>query len=162
MAIPIKEILGTVFGGKSPIDSIQDVIKDFKTTPEDKIAMQAELDKVKQQWRDFESQMASQDVANTDSARAMNTAIQGTKPTWLARNVAYLLDLGCLSIWGSMTVYIVGRALKIIQTDAAADFNVVLGIYSGICGVFATVLNFHRGSSQGSADKQKMIDRMTQ
>lgn len=143
------------------IDGVGGIIDKYHISPEDKMKMQEEADKMVKEHMDFAATVIAQDNANTASARDMNSKIQGDKPSWMARNVAYILDVGALVIWGSMTIYIVGRALKIIQTDEHADFNVVLGIYSGVTGVFMTVLNFHRGSSQGSADKAKLIDRLT-
>lgn len=159
----LKEILGSIFGGKSPIDSIEGIIKDFKVTPEDKIIIQAALDKEKQNWRDFESAAVAADNANTANAREMNAKIQGDKPSWLAKNIGYFIDIILVLAWLGMTFYIVARALKIIDVDGkSVDFSVVLGIYSGVTAMASTVVNFHRGSSQGSADKQRLIERMTQ
>ena len=158
----LKAILGSVFGGKSPIDSIKDIIGEFHVSPEDKQKIMDALELKAQHWRDFEARLTELDNANTASAREMNAKIQGDKPSWLARNIGYVIDIVLVAMWLTLTFYIVARALKIIDIDGKqVDFTVVLGIYSGVTAMAATVVNFHRGSSQGSVDKQKMIDKLT-
>lgn len=164
----VIDAINKLFGGKdgktlleSVSDAAGNIIDKYHMSPEDKLAMQTELDKALDQKRQFVLQLIQADQANTADARAMNTKIQGDKPSWVARNVPYLLDLGAMGIWGALTIYIIMRALKLIEANENADFNVVLGIYSGVTGVFMTVLNYHRGSSQGSVDKQKTLDRLT-
>jgi hypothetical protein len=38
----------------------------------------------------------------------------------------------------------------------------VLGIYSGVTALATMIIQFHRGSSQGSRDKTQLIDKMKQ
>lgn len=157
-----KDLIGTIFGGKNPIDSVKDLIGQFHMSPEDKQKALDALEEKAQHWRDFESKMVELDNANTASARDMNSKIQGDKPSWLAKNIGYFIDIVIVLAWLGMTFYIVARALKIIDIDGkSVDFSVVLGIYSGVTAMAATIINFHRGSSQGSADKQRLIERMT-
>lgn len=100
-------------------------------------------------------------LADVQNARDDNVKIQeSSNASWLSKNVAYLIDLFVMLVWGSMTVYIALRALKLLQDTHPVDFSVILGIYSGVTGVMMTVLNFHRGSSKGSEDKGKTIDKM--
>ena len=86
-----KTILSSIFGGKNPIDSIGSIIDKYHVSPEDRLAMQAEIDKVMEEKRQYALQMYSQNAADTDSARKMNTAIQGYKPSWLAKMSLILL-----------------------------------------------------------------------
>jgi hypothetical protein len=163
MALPFKDILSSVFGGKNPIDSVKDLIGEFHMSPEDKQKMTDALEAKAQHWRDFEAKIVELDNANTASAREMNAKIQGDKPSWLAKNIGYLIDIVLVGMWLAITFYIIARALKIIDIDGKqVDFTVVLGIYSGVTAMAATVVNFHRGSSQGSVDKAKMIEKLTQ
>lgn len=158
----LKDAIATIFGGRNPLDSVKDLIGEFHMSPEDK---QKALDAAEakfQHWRDFESKIMELDNANTASAREMNEKIQGDKPSWMARNIGYLIDILLVSVWAALTFYIVARALHIIDTEGkSVDFTTVLGIYAGVSTMAGTVVNFHRGSSQGSADKSKMIDRLT-
>ena len=157
-----KDLIGTIFGGKNPIDSVKDLIGEFHLSPEDKQKATEFLETKAQHWRDFESQMIALDNANTASARDMNSKIQGDKPTWMAKNMAYLIDLFVCIIWGGFTFYITARVFHLDVVDQKIDLAPVLGIYAGVCTQFGIILNFHRGSSQGSVDKQRTIDRMTQ
>lgn len=88
-----------------------------------------------------------QDIAN---ARTQNIEIQKSQfSSWWAKNLPYLMDAFFVLIWGALTIYIIGVALKLVHNDSA-DFNVVLGIYAAVCSKATMVLQFHRGSSQGS------------
>ena len=101
-------------------------------------------------------------LKDTANARDQNIAIQNSdKASWLSKNVAYLIDLFVFTIWGAMTVYIICKFLNIIKAQQGVDFSGILGIYSGITAIAMTVLNFHRGSSKGSEDKQKQIVAMS-
>jgi hypothetical protein len=91
------------------------------------------------------------DNENTNSARAMNTAIQGDAPTWMAKNTAYLLD------W-----VIVGGALYLtyllfIDRVPLENKEYALMAFGSAWTLVGTVVNFHRGSSAGSRQKDKMI-----
>lgn len=129
----LKETLGTIFGGKNPIDSVKDLIGEFHMSPEDKQHALDAIEAKAQHWRDFESKITELDNANTASAREMNEKIQGDKPSWLAKNIGYLIDILLVSVWAVLTFYIVGRALHIIDTEGkSVDFTTVLGIYAGV------------------------------
>jgi hypothetical protein len=100
-------------------------------------------------------------LKDTSNARDQNIAIQNSdKASWLSKNVAYLIDLFVFTIWGAMTVYIICKFLNIIKAQQGVDFSGILGIYSGITAIAMTVLNFHRGSSKGSEDKQKQLNNL--
>lgn len=86
--------------------------------------------------------------ANTDSAREMNAKVQeSTNASWLAKNTAYALDLGIVSA----TIFLAWFAfIKGVPEANKELVYMALGSLITMCG---TVLNFHRGSSQGSKDK---------
>jgi len=95
-------------------------------------------------------------LADTQDARMNNTKIQESdKASWLSKNVGYILDLFLGAIWGTVTVFIVAKAFKII--DSNADMTAVLSIYGTITAVFMISLQFHRGTSKGSEDKSKEL-----
>ena len=100
-------------------------------------------------------------LKDTADARNSNVQIQNSeRASWLAKNVAYCIDLFVFTIWGAMTVYIICKFLNIIKAQQGVDFSGILGIYSGITAIAMTVLNFHRGSSKGSEDKQKQLNSL--
>lgn len=92
-----------------------------------------------------------------EDARRMAVAIQsGERSGWLSKNVGYLLDLGLLIVWGTCTVYLILRALKLVG-ESAVDLTSVLAIYSTLTACFMTSLTFHRGSSRGSEAKDAAL-----
>ena len=93
--------------------------------------------------------------ANTDSARDMNAKIQESpSAAWLAKNTAYILDIGIVSA----TIFLAWFAFMKGVPDANKELvYMALGSLITMCG---TVLNFHRGSSQGSKDKGNEMQKL--
>jgi hypothetical protein len=86
--------------------------------------------------------------ANTDSARDMNAKVQeSTSASWLAKNTAYALDIGIVSA----TIFLAWFAF--IKGVPDANKELVYMALGSLITMSGTVLNFHRGSSQGSKDK---------
>lgn len=141
-----------------------DIVDRFVQTKDEKAAMNLELEKLAethfQSIQESATKQLELEIQNTSNARAMEIAIQGDKPSWLSRNVSYLIDLFVMTIWGAMTIYIGLRALKLLEDAHQVDFSVILGIYAAVSTQMGTVLNFHRGSSKSSEDKGKQIDKM--
>jgi D-alanyl-lipoteichoic acid acyltransferase DltB (MBOAT superfamily) len=78
----------------------------------------------------------------------------------MARNVAYLIDVFIVGLWGGVTVYLLGGMLHLIAQKQGVDYTGVTAIWGGVTALATQIIGFHRGSSQGSADKQKFIDRI--
>lgn len=93
--------------------------------------------------------------ANTDSARNMNAKVQeSANASWLAKNTAYALDIGIVSA----TIFLAWFAfIKGVPESNKELVYMALGSLITMCG---TILNFHRGSSQGSKDKGLDIQRL--
>ena len=93
--------------------------------------------------------------ANTDSARDMNAKIQeSAAASWLAKNTAYALDIGIVTA----TIFLAWFAFMKGVPEANKELvYMALGSLITMCG---TVLNFHRGSSQGSKDKGSEIQKL--
>ena len=93
--------------------------------------------------------------ANTDSARDMNAKVQeSTNASWLAKNTAYALDIGIVAA----TIFLAWFAfIKGVPEANKELVYMALGSLITMCG---TVLNFHRGSSQGSKDKGSEIQKL--
>lgn len=93
--------------------------------------------------------------ANTDSARDMNAKVQeSVNASWLAKNTAYALDIGIVSA----TIFLAWFAfIKGVPESNKELVYMALGSLITMCG---TILNFHRGSSQGSRDKGLDIQRL--
>lgn len=147
--LPLTALLGI---GSQLIDKL---IPD----PEAKAKAQMELAKMAQ---DGELARMANDTklfelanANTDSARDMNAKVQeSTNASWLAKNTAYALDIGIVSA----TIFLAWFAfIKGVPEANKELVYMALGSLITMCG---TVLNFHRGSSQGSKDKSGEIQKL--
>lgn len=115
-----------------------------------KLAQDGELAKMANDTKLFEL-----NNANTDSARDMNSKIQESpSAAWLAKNTAYILDIGIVSA----TIFLAWFAfIKGVPEANKELVYMALGSLITMCG---TVLNFHRGSSQGSKDKGSEIQKL--
>ena len=93
--------------------------------------------------------------ANTDSARKMNTAVQeSANASNLAKNAAYILDF--LVVGATMFLSWFAFVKGVPEGNKELVY-MALGSLLTMCG---TVINFHRGSSQGSKDRAAELDRM--
>lgn len=99
-----------------------------------------------------ETKLVELEHANTNSARDMNAKIQeSASAAWLAKNTAYALDIGIVA----STIFLAWFAfMKDVPEANKQLVYMALGSLITMCG---TVLNFHRGSSQGSKDKNVEI-----
>lgn len=115
-----------------------------------KMAQDGELAKMANETKLFEL-----NNANTDSAREMNAKVQeSTNASWLAKNTAYALDIGIVVA----TIFLAWFAFMKGVPEANKELvYMALGSLITMCG---TVLNFHRGSSQGSKDKATEIQSL--
>lgn len=102
-----------------------------------------------------ETKLVELNNANTDSARDMNAKVQeSANASWLAKNTAYALDIGIVSA----TIFLAWFAFMKGVPEANKELvYMALGSLITMCG---TVLNFHRGSSQGSKDKGSEIQKL--
>jgi hypothetical protein len=93
--------------------------------------------------------------ANTDSARDMNAKVQeSANASWLAKNTAYALDIGIVSA----TIFLAWFAF--IKGVPDANKELVYMALGSLITMSGTILNFHRGSSQGSKDKANEIQKL--
>lgn len=93
--------------------------------------------------------------ANTDSARKMNAAVQeSANASWMAKNIAYTIDIIIVGATLLMTWFLFIKGVPPENKELA---YMAFGSLLTLCG---TVVNFHRGSSQGSKDKAAEIDKL--
>lgn len=105
--------------------------------------------------RKIDLQDKALDIDNTKDARAMNAAIEeSANASWLAKNFPYILD--GIIVGGTMILSAL-LFFKAIPEDNQQIANIVLGTLFALCG---TVVNFHRGSSSSSKQKDNTINAM--
>lgn len=151
-------------GGAKIVETIGDAIDKNITNKEEREA--AKLAAIQESNRSIEAmtreanELEKAYLADVQSARDANVHIQESdKASWLAKNIAYIIDIWLALIWGVFTLYVAALWAKMINSSSV-DFTGVLSLYTTVTAVFMITVNFHRGTSQGSADKQKIIDKM--
>jgi hypothetical protein len=127
--------------------------------PEAKARAQLELSKMAQDGElakmANETKLLELNNANTDSARDMNAKVQeSSNASWLAKNTAYALDIGIVAA----TIFLAWFAF--MKGVPEANKELVYMALGSLITMSGTVLNFHRGSSQGSKDKATEIQAM--
>lgn len=162
----VTEIIGKVIGGSgaSIIDSVGKVVDEFTLSKEEKAAInqaiQNEVNRHEEALIDKANRELELGLADVQNARDNNARIQESdKASWWAKNTAYFLDIFLGLIWGSVTVLLIAKALKLVD-NVNADMTAVLSIYSTVTALFMVSLNFHRSSSVGSKTKDSHIDKL--
>lgn len=159
----LAALKGALSGGEI-IEKIGSTVDKFVTTKEEKERFNIELKKVLADYelKLLESSNKELDILLKDiaSARDANVKIQESeKASFWAKNTGYFLDVFIGLVWGTMTIFLLARALKLVENQSA-DLTAVLSLYSTVTAVFMICINFHRGTSVGSERKQKQIERM--
>ena len=95
------------------------------------------------------------DIQNTNNAQVMNTQIQASEfSTKLAKNTAYIIDLVLVLSLVALVFCLFIFKLPIENKELAYTMFGSFLMYVG------TVINFHRGSSKGSNEKQELINQI--
>ena len=94
------------------------------------------------------------DIQNTNNAQVMNTQIQTSEfSSKLAKNTAYIIDLVLVLSLVALVFCLFIFKLPIENKELAYTMFGSFLMYVG------TVINFHRGSSKGSNEKQELINQ---
>lgn len=95
------------------------------------------------------------DIQNTSNAQAMNTEIQKSEfASNLAKNTAYYIDIALV-----LAVIALGFSLFVFKLPIE-NKELAYTMFGSLLTMAGTVINFHRGSSKGSIDKQDIINKM--
>ena len=95
------------------------------------------------------------DIQNTNNAQVMNTQIQASEfSSNLAKNTAYIIDLVLVLSLVVLVFCLFIFKLPIENKELAYTMFGSFLMYVG------TVINFHRGSSKGSNEKQELINQI--
>ena len=162
----IKDAIAGIFKGgitgvgESVKGIIQQVAENKLNVSEAALEVQKEINRANETIISQANDLEKAYLADVKDARDANVKIQESdKASWLAKNIAYLLDIWMGLIWGLFTMYVLSLWAK-ISNSANVDFTGILSLYTTVTAVFMITVNFHRGTSKGSHDKQKLIDRL--
>ena len=104
--------------------------------------------------RELDMEYAKLHLENVKDARAMNVKVQeAANASWLAKNTAYALDIGIVTA----TIFLAWFAF--MKDVPEANKELVYMALGSLITMSGTILNFHRGSSQGSKDKGSEIQK---
>jgi len=145
------------------IEKVGNTVDKFITTKEEKEKLKLEFQKLAQDHEEKLLELSQQELdsylKDTQSARDANVKIQESdKASWLSKNVAYLIDIFITLLFGTITVILFLRLFKIAATDV--DIVSLMALHGTVTAVFMTIVNFHRGTSRGSENKQKQLDKI--
>lgn len=160
----LGKILGLFTGGSGKlVDSVGGVLDNLITSKEEKEAAKLAIAQEINRHNEEQGRQAIQEaeiyLKDVQSAREANAQIQNSdKASWLSKNVAYMIDLFLTALWGTVTVILFLKIFKIAASDV--DMVSLMALHGTVTAVFMTVVNFHRGTSRGSEDKQKHINAM--
>lgn len=116
--------------------------------------MKIDFEKLKEDNRAKEF-VTIQDNQNTSNARETNTRIQESdKASWLAKNTPFILDFIIV-----FAVFILGYSMLFIEIPSE-NIQIVNIMFGALLGIMGTVYNYHRGSSNGSAAKSDIINKL--
>lgn len=148
-------LVGSILPNSGVLGMVKNIIeKATNLSPEEKTEGLALANKAEELHLE-EERIAN---ANTANARAMAISIGGEKPSWLAKNVGYLLDIFVALIWGFLTVYLIVRFLQILNGQHAnVSDTAIMAMWGAVSAQFGTVMNFHRGASSSSRQKDNII-----
>ena len=117
--------------------------------------MKIDFEKLKEENRAKEF-VTIQNNTNTANARESNTKIQeSSNSSWLAKNTPFILDFVIV-----FAVFILGYSLLYVQVPEA-NIQIMNIMFGTLLGILGTVYNYHRGSSNGSAAKQDIINKIS-
>ena len=116
--------------------------------------MKIDFEKLKEENRAKEF-VTIQNNSNTSNARESNTKIQeSSNSSWLAKNTPFILDFVIV-----FAVFILGYSLLYVQIPEA-NIQIMNIMFGTLLGILGTVYNYHRGSSNGSAAKSEIINKI--
>lgn len=146
--------------GSNIIDSVTNAVDTFVTTKEEKEKLKIELLKIQQDYSIKSEELVQSAekmyLEDTANAREHDVKIQeSSNASFLSKNVAYWIDLGVI------VGFFIMLAMILFKTVPEANKELFYTGF-GILGTLATtILNFHRGTSHGSKEKQEMIKHLT-
>lgn len=153
--------LKNLIGGKGSeiIESVGNVADKFITTGQEKQEFKAEVEKEINRHVEAMQTEANKELelylADTANAREMNAKVQDSdKASWLAKNIAYMIDAILIIAFIVMLVMIFNR---VVPESNKELFYTGFGLLGGYVG---TVINFHRGTSIGSKENGAAIRKM--
>jgi len=161
--IPILAKAVSLLGGGSGklVESVGGVLDNLITSKDERDAAKLEIQKeINRNLEAMQGQLIRETesyLKDVENARDANVQVQNSdKASWLAKNIAYCLDV-------LFVVSFITMLLVILYKQVPADNKEIFYTAFGLLGGYvSTIINFHRGTSKGSEDKGKQITKFMQ
>lgn len=157
-------LLANIFtgGASSVIDSVGNVLDKVVTTKGEKMQLDLEMKTAEYQFqtdmKKLSNEQQQQIFQDVNSARLMAAQVQtNANAPWLAKNVSPLLAIGTTLLAFVLFYFVVFKNKVLIDNNSKDVVIYILGVLSAIV---TQIFSFYFGSSQGSADKNKIIENM--
>ena len=149
-------------GASQLVDSIGNALGKVVTTTQEKMQLELEMKKADWQFQTDmmklsveEKQLVFQDV---DSARKMTAEVQtSANATKLSKNVSPILALGTTLLTFVLFYLLIFQKHQLETNNTKEIVLYILGVLSAIV---TQIYSFYFGSSQGSSDKNQIIQAM--
>jgi hypothetical protein len=144
--------LTQLFGAKDLVKEVMDGADKLFTSKGEKMELEIKLEQAISERLFKAEEMQAKDRAD---ARDMNSRVQESEnASWLAKNTAYLLDIGVFSL-------VVGIIIGLFMIEVPDGNKEIINLSVGtILGFLAATYTFHRGSSAGSKSKTDILGKL--
>ncbi|NNM95174.1 MAG: DNA-binding protein [Bacteroidia bacterium] len=143
--------------GNGLLTGVSKVIGNFVEDPTKKAELNQQLQELVAKHQEAMATLAAQEyeaqLKDADSARQMQIAAL-KQESWFAKNQIHLLAI-------SVTAGFFGLLAYMVKFDVPAANKDILNIMLGSLGTaWVSIVGFYFGSSKGSDDKNKIIDKL--
>lgn len=154
--------LKTLFGGGDIIKTVGNVVDEFVTTDEERLELEAEIAKTKMNYNLEMQKLSVKErelmVQDVSSARTMQAQVQSSEhASTLSKNIVPMMAI-------VTTVLTFALFFWLLKDDGTTltggKKDVVLYILGALSAITTQIFSFYFGSSQGSSDKNKIMEKM--
>lgn len=150
--------------GSGLVQTVGDVFDKFHTSDEERIELNNEMQKAEMAYnvemRTLDIEEAKTYLDGIDSARVNQSRVQESEhASWLAKNVHPFLAVSIITLTFLMFFWILSGTIK-LEDNGMKD--IVVYILGALTTIVTQVVAYFFGSSQGSKDKQKALDKTVQ
>jgi hypothetical protein len=144
------DIVADILPDKGALGIIKNILD---KTPDMDPVVKAEIER---QLREHEAELLRIEAQDRADARRMNSEIQtSASASRLSKIAAYIIDF---SIVGATIILLSLLFFKKIPSENKEIAYLAAGSLLTLCG---TIINFHRGTSQGSSQKNEIIKKLS-
>ncbi|MDH5300801.1 MAG: hypothetical protein OEW58_05495 [Gammaproteobacteria bacterium] len=162
----MANLLSNLFskGAANLVDAVGTAIDKNVTSDEERKALENEAAKAKMnhdmEMRALGIKETEAYLGDTQSARTNQTQIQVSEhASWLAKNVHSLMAIGIVGLTFGMYGWIISAPAGHLESSGVKE--IVIYILGALTTISTQVAAYYYGSSQGSAKKSEIMDRMS-